>query len=303
MLYNKPALGVEEQIQLLKDRGLNIVHENSVIHYLKTIGYYRLSGYMHFFYATPNNSPNPTFKSNIEFYHIISLYDFDRELRIITLDALEKIEISSKSIISNVMSLKYDPFWYTDPCHFGRKFGSKRTKPYQHNNLLKEIKNAKAPFLDHYKNKYSSPEYPPSWMALEVISFGALSIMFSHLKRDQIKAISSEFNLSPAILSNWLLICSYLRNICAHHARLWNRKFIYKVKPKGYALPSYLPISEENNYSFFAYATVIKFLLNQITLKNSWSERIQSLFDKYPDISINAMKFPTDWKQTNPFNI
>ncbi|HRE32827.1 MAG TPA: Abi family protein, partial [Candidatus Berkiella sp.] len=298
MLYNKPALGVEEQIQLLKDRGLNITDDDMARHYLTAIGYYRLSGYMHFFYESPKNPSSPTFKSDIDFKQIISLYDFDRELRIITLDALEKIEITSRSVISNVMSLKYNPFWYTEPRHFGRKFGSKRTKPYEHYNLLKEIKNAKAPFLDHYRKKYSFPEHPPSWMALEVLSFGALSIMFSHLKRDQIKAISSEFNLSPAILSNWLLICSYLRNICAHHARLWNRKFIYKVKPKGYALPRNLPINEENNYSFFAYAAVLKFLLDQFTLKNSWSERIQNLFDKYQGIPLNAMKFPKDWKQT-----
>jgi|TARA_R110002110_G_C13470277_1_gene720490 abortive infection bacteriophage resistance protein len=229
MEFTKPALTIKQQSDLLKERGLIVPNEAETHHYLRTIGYYRLSGYIHFYYISKDGTDDPKIKGGTTFEKVISLYNFDRELRNITLDALEKIEITIKAIISNVMSLNYGPFWYTDSQHFGKRFGMRGNRPYNHQKLINEINSAKAPFLDHFKAKYSSSDSPPSWMALEVISFGALSIMFSHLKRVQIRSIANEIDVSPVILANWLQICSYLRNICAHHARLWNRKFVYRV--------------------------------------------------------------------------
>jgi len=102
---------------------------------------------------------------------VLSLYVFDRELRVHILDAIERIEVAFRAAISNTMSLDYGPHWYLDERHFGKRYGGKAQQTYDHAKLLRGIDKADSVSLRHYRKTYTDPIYPPSWMMIESLSF------------------------------------------------------------------------------------------------------------------------------------
>ena len=94
-----------------------------------------------------------------------------------------------------------------------------------------DVERSNEDFIKHYRSKYHNPPMPPSWMALEVVSFATLSRLFQALKSDNRKQyITHQFGLKKVgILENWLHAISNLRNCCAHHSRVWNRRFMVNV--------------------------------------------------------------------------
>ena len=214
--YTKPPLTIEQQLVLLKSRGLIINDENKAKNILNQINYYRMSAY-----CLPFESQRDYFKKDVEFEHIRGLYEFDRCLRFLIDEALEVIEISFRSKIAYALSHSYGPFAHEDIKIFfinkGFNHGEWLSKVHQ------EIERSKETFIQHYKNTYKGFPAIPIWMAVEVMSFGSISIMFKNLlNKDKIK-ISSEYSLNQRIFTSWLHTLSYIRNICAHHSRLWNK--------------------------------------------------------------------------------
>ncbi len=151
------------------------------------------------------------------------------------MDAVERIEVAFRTQLINVMSQKLGPHWFMDSQHF---------VDYNHSDLIHkldeivreyaEAKRRGRPkgelFIDHYAAKYADPKYPPCWMLAEVLSLQTWSVIYSRLKyRDSQKAIAGAFGVSNEVLASWLHCMTYLRNLCAHHGRLWRR--IFTIKP------------------------------------------------------------------------
>ena len=110
MRYSKPALSIQDQIDRLKNRGLTIADEQKAILYLSNISYYRLRAYTHPF--QDNTDPNHPFTCQITFEEILSLYVFDRQFRLLVLDAIEKIEISFRTQVIYQWAMVYRSHWY-----------------------------------------------------------------------------------------------------------------------------------------------------------------------------------------------
>jgi len=176
MKYNKQAISVADQVARLKNRGLSITDEKKAASYLSNISYYRLRAYTYPF--QDNTDPNHPFTSLISFDEIISLYVFDRRFRLLMLDALEKIEISMRTQVIYQWAMNHGSHWhmnsalFRNPAQFAND--SKR--------LNQEVDRSTEAFIEHYKTRYTHPPGPPSWMSLEVSSFGLLSLMFRNLK-------------------------------------------------------------------------------------------------------------------------
>ncbi len=206
------------QLAQWQGRGLAIADEPQVQHYLSVVGYYRLSAY-----SLPFQQGNPDhhFIPNTAFDDILDLYVVDRDYVLLVLDAIERIEVGIRSHIGNYMATKYGPHWYLDESHFVRA--------YAHKALLAEIeshcKRKKEIFVKHYASKYSSPTLPPSWVVMELLTLGQLSTIYDHMASaaDQ-KVIARLFSTQAELLRSWLQTLSYVRNVCAHHSRLWNRE-------------------------------------------------------------------------------
>ncbi|CAF3310641.1 unnamed protein product [Rotaria socialis] len=108
-MFNKKALTIQEQVEKLQERGLIINPNNNPAHYLSHISYYRLGEYWH---SMQEDKINHIFKKNSKFKDVISLYNFDGELKILLFDVIEKIEISLRTKLIYHLSLEYSPWWF-----------------------------------------------------------------------------------------------------------------------------------------------------------------------------------------------
>lgn len=293
MPFTKPAIDIDAQIALLRARGLTIVDENRACHYLRFIGYYRLSGYALVFQVNYNSDGSHRFHPGANFDDILDLYIFDRKLRLAVVDALERIEVAVRATLSHEMSISHGTHWFMDAAYF--------IPTYDHAVFLDHVKkeighdpsraHARQVFIQHYYDKYDDPELPPSWMVFEVLSFGSVSQVFKKLKRENLKPVAIAFGLDGGVLASWLHAISYLRNLVAHHQRLWNRSFTIKPIPaKRYA------DDLKDPSRFYAQAVIIQALLKIIAPDSQWSQRLSQIIAEHPKVPNHRMGFPVDWQ-------
>lgn len=291
MKYNKLPRTIPDQILKLKDRGLKFENEPKAANYLSNISYYRLRAYT---YPFQNNMVDEhPFNVDVSFEQIISLYVFDRKLRLLIFDAVEKIEIAFRTQIIYHFALTHGSHWqlkpelYRNPMWFANHLDS----------LQKEIDRSNETFIDHYKTKYTNPTEPPCWMSLEVISMGLLSKIFQNLKKGPEKnTVTAHFGLTDvSVLENWMLCFSTLRNICAHHGRVWNRRLTPIKLP---TCPTNTFLSNKSIYINKLYATVscIEYVLKIISPDNTFSKRLKDLMATCPLAQTKEMGFPKNWQ-------
>ncbi|MGL5922469.1 Abi family protein [Chroococcidiopsis sp.] len=284
-IFSKPALKLDEQLNLLTSRGLNIGNKEEAKHYLEFIGYYRLSAYCLPFQNGDASDLHHHFKAGTTFDAVLDLYIFDRKLRLLVMDAIERIEVAVKAAISNTLSEEYGSHWFMSAENFKANYcGILGTIAQELEKRKKEV------FIEHYFQTYESPNFPPSWMVFEILSFGSVSIIFKSLSLEAKKKIASRFNLDESVMQSWLHVISYLRNLCAHHCRLWNR--IFTIKPK--IAKSYKDYLSENE-KFYAQAVILEVFLKAIAKDSHWSSKLEALMREYSSIPTKAMGFPDNW--------
>lgn len=295
--FKKSALSISKQITLLNGRGLIVNSKEKATHCLSTVSFYRLSSYFRPFEITGN--PDHNFKSNTTFEEIWDLYVFDRELRLLVMDALERIEIALRTAMSNVMAEQYGILWYLETEPFKSNWSTNNSSPAQSfRNEVKSICNNKHlnDDIKFYYKKYSWPEHPPSWIIFECLSFGKCTSLFRYIRhyKDRL-AISKVFNLHPNILESALEPLRYTRNLCAHHARLWDRWFVYKPRHL-----KELEKAECKTGTLKEQLCLIHILHKTISPHSAWRQKISNLFKKYPDVPVELMGFHKDWEK-DPF--
>lgn len=296
MRYNKQFISFEEQLERLKSRGLEVKDDENAIDILKYNSYYRLRAYTYPF--QDNEAPNHPFIQKISIEEIYELYRFDGRLRKLIFRALEKIEIALRTQIIYQFSKTYGSHWQLEPTIFRDivRFSQHLVS------LDREVKRSKETFIDHYNKKYSAPSLPPSWMSLEVSSFGTLSKIYQNLKNsDEKRAVADNFELNDfKTLENWMLCFSHLRNICAHHSRLWNKRLT--------ALPS-LPYNTKRPFlskqeaksiyknKLYASLCCMLYILKIIDPNNSFKNDLINLMDTCPLKQEKEMGFPENWQE------
>jgi abortive infection bacteriophage resistance protein len=298
MKFAKPALSIPGQLTKLEARGLVISDRSVVEHHLRYIGYYRLSAYALGFQNVA--CPGKPFRPGTTFDQLIDLYRFDRELRLLVLDAIERIEVALRSVLNNEMAVRHGPHWFMNPRHFSPRFdharfvadieeevriavpGSSPAQPHQ------EV------FINHYYTKYGDPHLPPSWMVMETLSLSSLSRLFAGLDSGAERiAIARHFGTDEFVLRGWFHVLSYVRNLCAHHARLWNRQLVIKFRQVHRRHQSFLTTNDR----FFAVAVVLYDVLRQVAPNPRWHLRLRDLIACYSIVPIGAMGFPANWQQ------
>ncbi len=294
MNYNKPPILFSDQTAKLKARGLDFHNLSEAEHFLSNISYYRLRAYTYPF--QDNEDPDHPFIVKIYFEDIIALYRFDRKLSQIVFEALEKIEVALRTQIIYQWALTNGSHWQTIPSLY-----RDQEKFLNHlSSLQTEIDRSNETFIEHYKKTYSSPVEPPSWMSLEVSSFGLLSQIFCNLKKGpQKSAVAKHFGLNDiTILENWMHCFSNIRNICAHHARLWNRRLTAHVKlPTNPQMP-FIKNAKIYPYKLYAALCCIQYMLNNIQ-ENCFKNKLISIMGECPLAQEKEMGFPQDWKNEN----
>lgn len=301
MRFNKPALSIPAQVSKLQGRGLQIADPAAAAHYLQYIGYYRLSAYALSFQDCAQ--PGKPFRADVTFDMLLDLYRFDRELRLHVLDAIERIEVALRSALNNEMAVRHGPHWFMDPRYFSNRF--------DHARFIADIEGevridtpGGAPgqphqevFINHYYGKYGEPHLPPSWMVMETLALGSLSRLYSGLGSGPERiAIATHFDTDEYVLRGWFHVLSYVRNLCAHHARLWNRQLVIKFRQVARRHELFLATNDR----FFAVAVVLYDLLRRVAPDTQWHLRLRDLIGHYPVVQTGAMGFPVNWQQ-QPF--
>lgn len=307
--FSQPSLSIAEQLALLQEKGLIVNDITSVEHWLSHNSYFR---FKHYSYSFKNYGADGKYLPGITFEQIADLYLFDRKLRMLVFAALENIEIAVKTQLTNIMSTVHGPHWYVDPGHFiseqERKhlMGSmKRVEDmptvFDHTSFLEYIQNYMQdpiePFLKAYKATYD-PLCPPSWIMVEIITFGTLSILYENLKPGNEKtAIHEHFGLTKKHLISWLHCFSFIRNKCAHHARLIYAKINFApAMPQHRSRQFLMEADDVNNASLYAVLCCIQFVLNTCNNKSLFKEQLFSLIEAYPMIDYNRLGFTKRWK-------
>jgi abortive infection bacteriophage resistance protein len=289
--YDKKPTSYQDQITLLKSRGLTIENEPKLLHLLEKINYYRFSGYCHPFLIEPKE--HHRYKEDATFEKVYTIYKFDRELRQLVVRELEKIEVAVRAQISQVLSTGHNnAFWYTQRDKFKQGCDFQKMISDLNTTFLK----SDTQFIDAYKKKYQG--MPPCWMMFELISFGSLSMIYQNLENTIHKnKVAEYFGLEKKAFTSWLHCLTYVRNVCAHHSRLWNRTIRIKGnKPKKTSNQwlNNTEVSIERSYYVFS---MMLYLLQSIDSKNKFVYRLKVLLKKYSSIDVAAMGFPIEWEK------
>jgi abortive infection bacteriophage resistance protein len=288
--FLKQYLTETELVALLKNRGLIISEEAKAIRYLESIGYYRLSAYMFPFLMLPKEEHQ--YKEGTTFKQIINLYRFDKKLRMLLLNEIEKVEIALRRAIMNIpVQMTGDMYWLTNPVHFANQRTFQDTKA----TIDREYAKSTEDFIQHFKHSYCEP-YPPAWILGELLTMGNVNMIYRNLKADRIrKRISQYFGLQPIVLESWITALTLLRNACCHHSRVWNKvSSIMPVSPRRIAHPWIcLPTNPQRVYYTIC---IIKYFLDIISPNNDLNAKMKTLFSTFPEINLSAMGFPSEWE-------
>lgn len=298
------------------------------IDYLHRIGYYRLSGYWFAFrersgalVLLDENGGKPhkvkeetlvldSFKLGTRFQDVVDLYVFDKRLRMLVLDALERIEVAMRVEISHTLG-QLDKFAHLRPglLHedFAVKVDPKVCLTRHHQWCTKQaqlIGRSREEFVKHNKTKYGLPL--AIWVACEVWDFGTMSTIYSGMCVREQDEIAKRYGVSNGrTFATWLRSLNYLRNVCAHHSRLWNRNVIDQPK-----LPPANEISWVSSFEgdahlrarCFLLLCICRHVLRVVNPHSSWPERIKAHLLTFPNlghigVSLTSMGAPEYWQE------
>ncbi len=291
--YDKRPISVGEQINLLESKGMEFYDRAFATRILSTIGYYRFSGYA---YPFRNSVDNSGFTEDTSFEKVYSIYEFDRSLKALLFSYLARIEIAFRTLVIDKFSLGTGTaLWYTEVENFVDKSECEEFLA----NLQYDIQDSREDFILHFKKNYND-EFPPSWIALQIVSFGVLIKLYRNFKDKDLQLhVAKCFGCeSVERFISWMNTLVYLRNICSHHARLWNRPIKKRPEAYNFGVRSKRWTQQDLGRLYYSIC-VIGSLLKSILPGNSFKEELSDLFDEYPYVNSTKSKFlgfPKDWQ-------
>ena len=280
--FSKPALSATDLISFVEGKGLIVSDRAYALRCLTYLGYYRLKIYMR-----PFENVHKKFNGGTTFEQIVEVYDFDRKLRLLCLDAIERIEVALRSHIINIMGSHGGPHFY-----YREEFFECKEAVTSIRRLGEKGKHLS---ITHYKKEYDEPYLPAIWCLTEASTFGQLSKLYADLQITYRKEIARGFGFDESICVSWFRTLSAMRNICAHHGRLWNAEMHVNAPKKARKYANELV----DNTRCYSRLVVLRGLLKEIDPNggHGWLPELIALIDGRPtSVDLVAMGFPPDWK-------
>lgn len=300
----KPWCSFEDQLQQLQVRGLQVENRAAALDYLERLGYYRLSGYWYPLRQIDKAASQAqgkavrldSFIPGSRFEDVVRLYVFDKKLRLLALDALERIEMAVRVDVAHLLG-KRDPLAHEKPACLHGNFSRLPAKEpnqgkSQHQIWLEKYQGLlhrarKEPFVAHHQQHYGTL---PIWAAIEVWDFGSLSRLFAGMQHADQQAIARMYGAANGrAFAQWLRSLNFIRNVSAHHSRLWNIN-VLELSPVPPGWPA-----ELNHARPFFYFSLMQHLLGVICPHSSWGRRFGDLlrgeFPATEDSSLSLTEF------------
>lgn len=296
--FAKPALTIYQQIGHLRGKGMAIEDEARARYWLSHVSYYRLSAYWLYF-EHPKDQSGPRFRDGTSFNSVTALYDFDRVLRRLVMRGTEHVEVALRGNWAYRLALLGDGHSYLDASLYTNR------KEF-HANLAKlagEVRWSSETYIKHYRENYHAPALPPVWMDAEMMSFGQLSRWYSNLAERALRTrIAEPLGLPETVLVPLVRHIVDVRNICAHHGRLWNRGF--RLPPKLAQKPAPLMRTLDQSATqaparLYNGLCMIGHVVSTVAPESTWMADLAAHLRTHPTNDLAAMGFPADW-ETRP---
>lgn len=285
-MSDKEFKTIDEQLNILKSRGLTIDDEEKASDFLLHNNYYRVSGYS----LTLRN--HDVFSKTASFQNIIDIYSFDHELRHILLKYLEIIEVQLKSVYAYEFTKVNGSTGYLDVNNF--------TNADVYQKLVdkaEEQKNKRLPheaYLKHFIEDLKQPL--PLWAYVDLLTIADISFLYSISQSNIQSTVAARLNIPHKIMGKFMHSMTILRNLCAHGSRLYNRLFEQKPKlsKNERSLLRILKNGKIDDAHLYGFILVMKRLLTDKDFSNMKSE-IVALTKKYPFVNMKYYGFRSDW--------
>lgn len=260
----KTWMSFADQLVQLEQRGMVVDDRPAALDYLERIGYYRLSGYWYPMRAIDKVASAArrqavrldTFMPGSRLEDVVRLYVFDKRLRLLALDALERIEMAVRVDVAHLLGQR-DPLAHENPACLHGNFAKKhitrgpdqgRTQHQvwllKYQTLLHRAR--KESFVQHHRQQYGAM---PIWAAIELWDFGLLSKLFAGMQFADQHTIAAMYGAPDGqAFAQWLRSLNFIRNVSAHHSRLWNLNVLERA-----ALPPGWPAALDNARPFFLF--------------------------------------------------
>lgn len=313
----KPWMSFADQLAQLEERGMGVEDKAAALEYLERIGYYRLSGYWYPMRAIDTAASlakrqavrSNTFVSGARFEDVVRLYVFDKKLRLLALDALERIETSVRVDIAHLLG-KHSPTAHEDPACLHGNFAKKQiARGSDSGNTAHQLwldkyrllvrRARREPFVAHHLQVYGRL---PIWAAIEVWDFGLMSKLFAGMKHADQQTVAAIYGAPDGnTFAQWLRSLNFIRNVSAHHSRLWNLNVVERS-----AVPAGWPAVLDNARPFF-YFCLMRQLLNVICPNSTWGQRVAELLEGgFPStangvLSLDDLGVFAGWSEAKPW--
>lgn len=310
-MYNKPFLNPTEQLKLLKNRGLNVADDARAIEHLHTTGYYRLSAYWYPFrriISAEFSRRSDEFLENSSFEDAIALYVFDKKFKLLLLDALERIEIAVRVEVALCLGAR-DQFAHMNPSQLHPNFlrhNKKGEIPYLKwkDKFNASVMRSQDEFILHHERKYGSRSHLPIWIAIELWDFGLLSHFFSGMQVSDRIRVAKRFSVPDwKLMESWLRSLNYVRNVIAHHGRLWNLNLVNRPILPGKGVISKFDTLQSIpnvNARIYSVCCILCHMSRAIYSDSSWPRQLREMINSFPLMPYahsHDMGFPADWHQ------
>ena len=285
-----------EQVDILVRRGMDIEDRDEAVFLLQQVSYYRLSGYCYPFREFKNSSRADTFFPGTRWRDVVDLYRFDSRLRTATFTALTPIELAIRAHLGHELG-SLDPLIHLDPKKLGVTVDTPKEKKYNswRKRYDRELESSREDFVKHHKQKYGGKL--PVWAATEIMDWGSLTYLYEFSPRSVQDAISSRCGLNAPQLHSWLKALNIVRNICAHHGRLFNR--VHTISPKLPAQGTHTDLDCINTdwKRTFGQLTLVQLLLDRLNVGNK--KLLPTVVQSFPEVQIvpiSHMGAPDNWQ-------
>lgn len=318
--YAKPWLSVDEQIDRLARHGVEIEDRGRAASILQAVGYYRFTGYLYPFresepYVDDEGRARirvlSDYRAGTTLRHAEDIIDFDRRLRMLVMDGVERIEVAVRMRIGYVLGRK-SPFAYEDSACFTEAFTAESTDardpaPSRHVRWLQRVNGRKASsdeqFVEHFREKYD--DRMPVWALTEILELGHLSVLYRGMHQQDTEEIALAFGVpTKKLMASWLASLNYVRNVAAHHSRLYNRKLQNAPsRPKVGQVPVLDHLRDESTakgvFGTYNALAVIAHLLPSIDPGTDWAKQLAALLREFPTshaLTIDSLGVPRHWE-------
>lgn len=299
--YTKPWLTFDEQADLLMgERGL-VADRDVLIAHLQNVGYYRLSGYWYIFKRKPEAvedcGKDERFVEGMTFNRIWKLYTFDRQFRLVVLDAIERVEVYFRTQLAYELAGDAGAFGFQDKDNLPRLEQDACDEFIER--CTEELDRSREPFAIHFKETYGDKhDLPPYWILVNLMDFGTMLRLYNGASVGIRNKISGDLGVSSRVLKSWLVAINTVRNICAHHGRLWNRGIGTRpIIPTKSKYPEWHEPYEVRSDNMFGILTILSYLLEHIAPETGWRARLLELLDRLDADELRRMGFADGWQE------